>query len=45
MPPVESRWAGDIDDVVGAAHHIDVAVRILVAGVGGLVVAGKTRLK
>ena len=33
--------AGDVDDVVGAAHHIDVAVGIDVAGVGGLVVAGK----
>ena len=43
MPPVESLWPGDIDDVVGAAHHVDVAVLILVTGVGRLVVAGKFR--
>ena len=33
--------AGDIDDVVGAAHHEDIAVLVLVAGVGGFVVAGE----
>jgi len=33
--------ARDIDDVVGAAHHEDIAVLVLVAGIGGFVVAGK----
>jgi ribose 5-phosphate isomerase RpiB len=33
--------AGDIDDVVGAAHHIDIAVLIEITGIGGFVVAGK----
>ena len=33
--------AGDVDDVVGAAHDVEVAVGVLEAGVGGLVVAGK----
>ena len=33
--------AGDVDDVVGAAHDEDVAVLVLEAGVGGFVVAGE----
>ena len=33
--------AGDVDDVVGAAHHVDVAVLVDEAGVRGLVVAGE----
>jgi hypothetical protein len=33
--------AGDVDDVVGAAHDVDVAVVVDEAGVGGLVVAGE----
>ena len=33
--------AGDVDDVVGAGHDEDVAVLVDVAGIGGLVVAGK----
>ena len=33
--------AGDVDDVVGAAHDEQVAVRVLEAGVRGLVVAGE----
>jgi hypothetical protein len=33
--------AGDIDDVVGAAHDENVAVLVLEAGIGGFVVAGK----
>ena len=33
--------AGDIDDVVGAAHHPDIAILVLVAGIGGFVVAGE----
>ena len=33
--------AGDIDDVVGAAHDENVAVLVLEAGVGGFVVAGE----
>ena len=33
--------ARDVDDVVGAAHDVDVAVVVDEAGVGGLVVAGK----
>ena len=33
--------AGDVDDVVGAAHDVEVAVLVPVAGIGGLVVAGK----
>src|SRR5260370_24601862 len=32
--------AGDIDDVVGAAHHEDIAVLVLVARVRGFVIAG-----
>ena len=33
--------ARDIDDVVGAAHHENIAVLVLVAGIGGFVVAGE----
>src|SRR5579885_2277510 len=33
--------AGDVDDVVGAAHDEDVAVLVLVAGIRRLVVAGE----
>jgi hypothetical protein len=33
--------AGDVDDVVGATHDIDVALFVLEAGVGGLVIAGE----
>ena len=33
--------AGDVDDVVGAGHDVDVAVLVDEAGIGGLVVAGK----
>ena len=32
--------AGDVDDVVDAAHDVEVAVRVLVAGVAGQVPAG-----
>ncbi len=32
--------AGDVDDVVGAGHHEDIAVLVDVAGVAGLIVAG-----
>src|SRR5262245_23994625 len=32
---------GDVDDVVGAAHHVDVAVLVLEAGIGSFVVAGE----
>ena len=35
--------AGDVDDVVDAAHHGEVAVVVEVAGVGGEVVAGMRR--
>ena len=35
--------AGDVDDVVGASHHEDVAVVVDVAGVGRLVVTGEAR--
>ena len=33
--------AGDVDDVVGTGHHVNVSVLVDVAGVGGFVVAGK----
>ncbi len=33
--------AGDVDDVVGAGHDVDIAVLVHVAGVRGRVVAGK----
>jgi hypothetical protein len=33
--------AGHVDDVVGAAHHIGVALGIDKAGIGGLVVTRK----
>ena len=33
--------AGDVDDIVGTAHHVDIIVFILEAGVRRLVVAGK----
>ena len=32
---------GDVDDVVGAAHHVDIARLADVAGIAGEVVAGK----
>ena len=32
--------AGDIDDVVGAGHHVDIAVLVDEPGVGSLVIAG-----
>ena len=35
--------AGDIDDVVGARHDEQIAVVIDIAGIGGLIVAGKLR--
>jgi len=35
--------AGDVDDVVGASHHEDVAVLVDVAGVGSFVVPGEGR--
>ncbi len=34
--------AGDVDDVVGAGHDVDVAILVDIAGVGGLVVAGES---
>ena len=37
--PVDRRWPGDVDDVVGAGHDPQVAVLVDVAGVRGLVVA------
>jgi hypothetical protein len=33
--------AGDVDDVVGAAHDVEIAVLVDEAGIGGLVVAGE----
>ena len=39
--PGREAMAGDVDDVVGAGHDEDVVVLVDVAGVGGLVVAGK----
>ena len=32
--------AGDIDDVIGAAHHPDIAILIHHSGIGGVVIAG-----
>src|SRR5215470_4349439 len=39
--PGREPMAGDVDDVVGATHDIDVALFVLEAGVGGLVIAGE----
>ena len=33
--------AGNVDDVVGTAHDVEIAIGVLEARVGGLVVAGK----
>ena len=35
--------AGDVDDVVGARHDVEIAVLVDVSGVGGFVIAGKAR--
>ena len=35
--PVDRRWPGDVDDVVGPAHDVHVAVVVDHAGVAGLV--------
>lgn len=32
--------AGDIDDVIGAAHHPDIAIGVDHPGIGGVVIAG-----
>jgi len=39
--PGREPMAGDVDDVVGATHDIDVALFVLEAGVGGLVIASR----
>src|SRR5256714_10801317 len=40
-PASGQPMAGDVDDIVGSAHDVDVAVLVLEAGISGLVVAGK----
>src|SRR5262249_62110004 len=42
-PTGREPMAGDVDDVVGATHDIDVAVLVLEAGVRGLVITRKLR--
>ena len=39
--PRGEAMGGDVDDVVGSGHHVDVAVAVDEPRIGGLIEAGK----